>query len=116
MNLLKAFLIGLVLASVGGLIALAQTPATISAALSKGISVLHPTAGNKVTGIVTFTPVADGVQVHAEIAGLTPGKHGFHIHEFGDCSAADASSAGAHFNPTNKPHAGPDAAARHEGD
>ena len=116
MNFLKASFIGLVLASFAGLIALAQTPAAKSAASSKGISVLHPTAGNKVSGTVTFTPVADGVQVHAEIAGLTPGKHGFHIHEFGDCSSADASSAGAHFNPTDQPHAGPDTAARHEGD
>ena len=116
MNFVKTLFIGLVLASFAGLIALAQTPAAKSAVSSKGISVLHPTAGNKVSGTVTFTPVADGVQVHAEIAGLTPGKHGFHIHEFGDCSAADASSAGAHFNPTNQPHAGPDAAARHEGD
>ena len=112
MNLLKAFFIGLALASFAGLIALAQTPA----ASSKGISVLHPTAGNKVSGTVTFTAAADGVKIHAEIAGLTPGKHGFHIHEFGDCTAGDASSAGAHFNPTNQPHAGPDTAARHEGD
>ena len=112
MNLLKAFFIGLALASFAGLIALAQTSATSS----KGISVLHPTAGNKVSGTVTFTAAADGVKIHAEIAGLTPGKHGFHVHEFGDCSAADASSAGAHFNPTNQPHAGPDTAARHEGD
>jgi len=116
MNLLKAFFIGLALASFAGLIALAQTSATSAAASSKGISVLHPTAGNKVSGTVTFTAAADGVKIHAEIAGLTPGKHGFHIHEFGDCSAADASSAGAHFNPTNQPHAGPDTAARHEGD
>src|SRR5215831_719160 len=116
MNLLKAFFIGTALASFAGFIALAQTPTAKSAAPSKCISVLHPTAGNKVTGTVTFTPIADGVQVHAEIAGLTPGKHGFHIHEFGDCSAGDASSAGAHFNPTNQPHAGPDAAARHQGD
>src|SRR5215467_8432315 len=116
MNFLKAFFIGTALASFAGLIALAQTPAVKSAVSSKGISVLHPTAGNKVSGTVTFTPVADGVQVRAEIAGLTPGKHGFHIHEFGDCSAADASSAGAHFNPTNQPHAGPDTGARHEGD
>ena len=116
MNLLKTLLVGLVLAFSGALIALAQTPAAKSATSSKGISVLHPTAGNKATGTVTFTPVAGGVQVHAEIVGLTPGKHGFHIHEFGDCSAADASSAGGHFNPTNEPHAGPDAAARHEGD
>lgn len=116
MNLFKAFFIGLVLASFAGLFALAQTPAAKSGAASKGISVLHPTAGNKVSGTVTFTPGADGVQVHAELTGLTPGKHGFHIHEFGDCSAADASSAGGHFNPTNQPHAAPDAAARHEGD
>src|SRR5262245_35568100 len=116
MNSSRTYLIGLMFLLFAGLIALAQTPAAKSAASSKAISVLHPTAGNKVTGTVTFTPVADGVQVHAEIAGLTPGKHGFHVHEFGDCSSADLSSAGAHFNPTNQPHAGPDAAARHEGD
>jgi superoxide dismutase, Cu-Zn family len=116
MNTFRVSLIGLALLLFAGLIALAQTPAAKSAASSKGISVLHPTAGNKVSGTVTFTPVADGVQVHAEITGLTPGNHGFHVHEFGDCSASDGSSAGAHFNPTNQPHAGPDTAARHQGD
>ena len=65
---------------------------------------------------VTFTKVGDTVQVVADITGLTPGKHGFHIHEFGDCSAADASSAGGHFNPMKKPHGAPDAAERHAGD
>jgi len=68
------------------------------------------------SGTVTFTEVADGVQVHAEITGLTPGNHGFHVHEFGDCTAEDGSSAGGHFNPTNQPHGGPDADARHVGD
>lgn len=116
MNSFRAWFIGVVLALFAGLIALAQMPAAKSPASSKAISVLHPTAGNRVTGTVTFAPVADGVQVHAEITGLTSGKHGFHVHEFGDCSATDAASAGAHFNPTNQPHAGPDAAARHEGD
>jgi Cu-Zn family superoxide dismutase len=116
MNSLKASFIALLLASLAGSIALAQTPAGKSAASSKAIAVLHPTAGNKVSGTVTFTPIADGVQVHAEITGLIPGKHGFHVHEFGDCSAADLSSAGGHFNPTNQPHAGPDAAQRHVGD
>ena len=116
MNYYRSSLIVLMFLSFAGLMALAQTPAAKSTSPSKAIAVLHPTGGNKVTGTVTFTPVADGVQVHAEITGLTAGKHGFHVHEFGDCSAADASSAGAHFNPTNQPHAGPDAAARHEGD
>src|SRR2546430_7823675 len=82
----------------------------------QAIAVLHPTSGNKVAGTITFTEEADGVRIHAEITGLTPGKHGFHVHEFGDCTAADLSSAGAHFNPTNKPHAGPDDMQRHVGD
>src|SRR6187401_2129245 len=102
MNFLKASFIGLVLASFAGLIALAQTPAAKSVASSTGISVLHPTAGNKVSGTVTFTSGADAVQVHAELTGLTPGKHGLHKQEFGDCSDADGSSAGGHCNPTNQ--------------
>jgi superoxide dismutase, Cu-Zn family len=96
--------------------AAAQTPGPKSAAPLKAIAVLHPTAGNKVSGTVTFTEEADGVRVQAELTGLTPGKHGFHVHEFGDCSTPDLASAGGHFNPMNKPHAGPDAAERHVGD
>ena len=115
MNSCRASFVCLISLSFAGLTAQAQ-PEEKSSAPLKGVAVLHPTAGNKVSGTVTFTEVADGVQVHAEIMGLTPGKHGFHVHEFGDCSAADASSAGAHFNPTKKPHAGPDATERHVGD
>jgi superoxide dismutase, Cu-Zn family len=115
MNPFRASLIGLILLWFAGFTAQAQ-PEEKSSAPLKAIAVLHPTAGNKVSGTVAFTEVADGVQVHAELAGLTPGNHGFHVHEFGDCSAADLSSAGAHFNPTNKPHAAPDATERHVGD
>src|SRR5437764_11602144 len=112
MNLFRASLIGLMRLTFGAFTAQAQ-PEEKSSAPLKAIAVLHPTAGSKVSGTVTFTEVADGVQVQAEITGLTPGNHGFHIHEFGDCSAPDATSAGAHFNPTGKPHAGPDALERH---
>jgi superoxide dismutase, Cu-Zn family len=115
MNTFPASLVVLTFLSFVGFIAQAQ-PEEKSSAPLKAIAVLHPTAANKVSGTVTFTEVADGVQIHADITGLTPGNHGFHVHEFGDCSAADASSAGAHFNPTNKPHAGPDATERHVGD
>jgi Cu-Zn family superoxide dismutase len=83
---------------------------------TKAIAVLHSASGSKVTGTVTFTKTGDTVQVVADITGLTPGKHAFHIHEFGDCSAADASSAGSHFNPMKKPHGAPDNPERHEGD
>ncbi len=117
MNSFQASVIALVFLLVGGLAAArAQTPAEKSSAPLKAVAVLHPTAGNKVSGTVTFTEVADGVQIRAEITGLTPGNHGFHVHEFGDCSAADASSAGGHFNPTHNSHAGPDAPERHVGD
>jgi Cu-Zn family superoxide dismutase len=117
MSTFRSSLIALMFLVFAGLIAPAQTPtAKTGTAPSKAIATLHPTAGNKVSGNTTFTSVADGVRIHAEITGLTPGKHGFHVHQFGDCSATDASSAGGHFNPTNQPHAGPDAAARHEGD
>ena len=82
----------------------------------KAIAVLHPTANHSVAGIVRFTQVEGGVQVSATIEGLTTGKHGFHIHELGDCSAPDATSAGGHFNPEGQPHAGPDQSERHVGD
>src|SRR5206468_5617666 len=116
MNSLRVSMIGLAFLSLAALTGEAQTPAEKPSAPLQAIAMLHPTTGNKVSGTVTFIEVADGVQVHAELAGLTAGDHGFHVHEFGDCSASDAGSAGAHFNPTNQPHAGPDTAARHEGD
>jgi Cu-Zn family superoxide dismutase len=116
MNSLASWLIALIIMSLTAIPARAQSPGQKLSAPLKAIAVLYPTEGNKVNGKVTFVEVADGVQVRAEITGLTPGNHGFHIHEFGDCSAKDAGSAGAHFNPTKQPHAGPDATARHVGD
>src|SRR5215469_6521093 len=103
MNSFQALFIALVFLCVGGFAAQAQTPQEKSSTPLKAVAVLHPTAGNKVSGTVTFTEAPDGVQVRAEISGLTPGNHGFHVHEFGDCSAPDATSAGAHFNPPRHP-------------
>jgi Cu-Zn family superoxide dismutase len=84
--------------------------------VTKATCKLESKSGSQVTGTVTFTKVGDDVQVVADITGLKPGKHGFHIHEKGDCSAPDAASAGAHFNPTNQHHGGPMTAMHHEGD
>jgi superoxide dismutase, Cu-Zn family len=72
---------------------------------------------DNVRGVVHFTPAANGVKVHAEVTGLEPnGKHGFHIHEKGDLSAPDLTSAGTHFNPTGHKHGGPKGNERHGGD
>ena len=57
-------------------------------------------SGSMVAGTVSFTEVSDGLKIRATITGLKPGAHGFHIHEAGDCSAPDASSAkGFSFTP-----------------
>jgi Cu-Zn family superoxide dismutase len=83
---------------------------------TKTIAVLNSASGSNVAGTVTFTASGDNVKVVAEITGLTPGKHGFHIHEFGDCSDPKAASAGGHFNPAHKQHGAPDSSERHAGD
>ncbi|MBK8524255.1 MAG: superoxide dismutase family protein [Betaproteobacteria bacterium] len=77
---------------------------------------LKPTQGNAASGTVSFRQEGGGVQVTARVSGLTPGAHGFHIHDKGDCSAPDATSAGGHFNPTGKAHGHPDHADHHAGD
>ena len=91
---------------------------TSGPAVGKAIAVLHATkSGGDAGGEVTFTAAeGGGVHVVAEVRGLTPGMHGFHIHEFGDVSSPDAMSAGGHFNPDKAEHAGPHAAKRHVGD
>src|SRR5262245_54630187 len=85
----------------------AAPPSAAGAGAAHAVADLAPTQGNSVTGRVVFTAGKDGVRVVADLAGLTPGEHGFHIHEKGDCSAPDGTSAGAHFNPGGKPHGAP---------
>jgi Cu-Zn family superoxide dismutase len=73
-------------------------------------------SGSKVTGFVVFQKVGDQVLAAGAFQNLKPGKHGVHIHENGDCSAPDAASAGAHFNPTHQHHGGPSTEEHHAGD
>lgn len=84
----------------------------------QGASVqLAPTQGNAVTGSLALAESPQGVRITGAIQGLKPdSEHGFHIHEKGDCSAPDASSAGGHFNPTQDPHGNPESEAHHAGD
>jgi superoxide dismutase, Cu-Zn family len=87
-------------------------------AVTAAVAVVHPTAGNNCMGVVHFTQVEGGVKVVADLQGLAPGSvHAFHVHEFGDCSAPDAASAGSHYDPAHTGHHGmPGEANRHIGD
>ncbi len=92
-------------------------PAEIAVADKRvAIAVLEPLGDSGVRGQVVFTEADDGVHVQADVSGLKPGKHGFHIHQWGDCSSADGKSAGGHFNPAGVDHAGPLSETAHAGD
>lgn len=78
---------------------------------------MQPTEGNSVEGTVRFEHVEGGIKVIADLSGLSANTtHGFHIHENGDCSAPDGTSAGGHYNPEGHDHAGPEVNQRHAGD
>ncbi|MDB6162908.1 MAG: superoxide dismutase family protein [Xanthomonadaceae bacterium] len=84
---------------------------------SRAVAHLAGASGSLVSGTLTFLPMRDGVHVTGDLGGLTPGSsHGFHVHQTGDCSAADASSAGGHFNPDSRAHGYAESAMHHAGD
>lgn len=78
---------------------------------------LEARSGSQVGGTLQLDDMDGGVHVTGQVTGLAPNSdHGFHIHEKGDCSAADASSAGGHFNPMAQPHGKIGAMPHHLGD
>lgn len=88
-----------------------------AAAPRQATALVLPASGSEVVGVVRFWETGAGtVGWDVELHGLEPGPHGFHVHETGDCSAPDATSAGGHFDPTGSPHGAPDADQRHVGD
>ena len=108
-------IIGLALALTASCLGCSEDEPTASED-TQASTTIQPTENNNAEGTVEFTQEAGGVRVIANLTGLTEGDHGFHIHEKGDCSAADGTSAGGHFNPEGKAHGAPDAAERHVGD
>ena len=85
------------------------------------VAKLDAKGGSRVHGEIKFTQVGSRVHIEGEVTGLAPGAKGFHIHEKGDYSAADATSAGGHFDPRDQKnwstrHGGPHTAERHAGD
>lgn len=73
-------------------------------------------SGTPTQGTAKFTQTGKNVEMDLNVYKLTPGIHAVHIHENGDCSAADGSSAGGHWNPTTMDHGKWDTAAFHMGD
>ncbi|SIR41659.1 superoxide dismutase family protein [Maribacter ulvicola] len=65
---------------------------------------MEPKSDSNVKGEVTFTEEDGEVHMEAMLSGLSEGEHAIHIHQTADCTAADGSSAGGHWNPTNEPH------------
>lgn len=96
----------------------APQPAPPPQAEHDAVANLASASGSLVSGrLQVMTMGANAVHIAGEIGGLAPGSsHGFHIHEKGDCSAADASSAGGHFNPAGNPHGRMDDGPHHAGD
>jgi len=77
---------------------------------------LEPKSGSEVTGSATFFLEGDKVTLHLNLQNLPPGLHAAHIHEIGDCSAEDGSSAGGHWNPLEMDHGKWNEAPFHLGD
>lgn len=81
------------------------------------VAQLQGAPGANVAGTVSFFPAEGaGARVVVEVSGASPGAHGIHIHESGECVAPTFESAGGHFNPTGAPHGCPPAESRHVGD
>ena len=82
-----------------------------------GVANLASASGSLVSGQLQVMSMGSGVHIAGDIGGLEPNSaHGFHIHEKGDCSAVDATSAGGHFNPLGAPHGRMETTPHHAGD
>ncbi|QNP41921.1 superoxide dismutase family protein [Lysobacter solisilvae (ex Woo and Kim 2020)] len=114
----------LAVAGLVGLAACSTTPSHTTARAGEAASTasgatvtLTPASGSLISGKLDIAPIAGGVRVSGEIGGLARGStHAIHIHEKGDCSAADATSAGGHFNPAQQAHGRAGSGPHHGGD
>ena len=92
------------------------SPAAKAGGGGHALALIESRSESTLAGKAYFSAVEGGVMVEVEISGATPGMHGIHLHETGDCSAPDAASAGGHFNPGKMNHGAPTADPHHGGD
>ena len=87
--------------------------------VTKAVCVLMPVGDSGVSGTLYFERVDDSkVKVTGEVKGLSPGEHGFHVHQFGDMTdLKEGKSAGSHMDVGDEsPHGKPTEEKRHTGD
>ena len=70
----------------------------------QAMAAIGSASGSNLTGTAVFTQNGETITLVVEVENTSPGVHAVHIHEKGDCSAADGTSAGGHWNPTNVAH------------
>ena len=93
-----------------------STTTSPPAAGPQASATIEARSGSALSGTAVFTQTGAGVHIVVEVSNAPQGIHAVHLHEKGDCSAPDATSAGGHFNPTGMAHGSPDAPAHHAGD
>jgi len=91
-------------------------PATQTMPAGRATATIEGRSGSTMTGTAEFAMHGDKLMITVSVKGAPEGQHAVHIHDKGDCSAPDASSAGGHFNPGGHQHGSPDAAEHHAGD
>jgi Cu-Zn family superoxide dismutase len=102
--------------AVAAMAACASSPKAAPAAGARAMASIDARSGSTLAGTATLSEMGGGVHVVVDVTGAPPGLHAVHLHEKGDCSAPDATSAGGHFNPSGMPHGAPDAPEHHAGD
>ncbi|MBA2938015.1 superoxide dismutase family protein [Paenibacillus sp. CGMCC 1.16610] len=93
-----------------------KSTATAEAGSTPPLEVTLIGASGQTVGMAQLAAAPEGVQIDLQVSGLTPGAHGFHIHEKAACDAPTFDSAGAHFNPMHKEHGFLNPKGAHAGD
>lgn len=73
--------------------------------VSRAVAQIEPKSDSRVSGTAAFAMDDNGqVTLTLEVRNAPEGEHAFHLHEIGDCSAPDGTSAGGHWNPAGHDH------------
>jgi Cu-Zn family superoxide dismutase len=111
LNLPQSAFMALSIALLSGCAALGLAPSNPDA-----VCTVAPLSDGTARGQVSFTQETEDVLVVVDMTNLSPGKHGIHIHQNGDCGGVAGEAAGGHFNPGGKAHGMPGMEGSHEGD